>query len=53
MMKPTAPHLLQRIIISPDNVGNGLNDEELHGLLRQEDLPSETVSPLCPYLRGA
>ncbi len=41
MIEPTAPHLLRRIISLRTTVGNGLNDEELTRLLRQEDLPSE------------
>ena len=50
MTDPTAPNLLGRIISFRTSVGDGLNDEELTRLLRQEALPSEegfTFVSLC------
>lgn len=50
MTDPIAPSLLGRIISFRANVGDGLNDEELTALLRQEALPSEdgfTFVSLC------
>ena len=50
MTNPTPPNLLGRIISLRTSVGDGLNDEELTRLLRQEALPSEdgfTFVSLC------
>jgi hypothetical protein len=50
MTDPTTPNLLGRIISLRTTVGDGLNDEELTALLRQEVLPVEdgfTFVSLC------
>jgi hypothetical protein len=52
MTNPAAPNLLDKIMSLRAAVGDGLNDEELTILLRQEALPSEAGFTFVSLLDG-